>query len=578
MSSVVTNSASVKSSDDAIPCTVGRYVLLEALGRGAAGEVFTAEDPQIGRRVAIKLLKVPDGLSAGQKAEWEHRFLLEARAAGRLSHPGIVSIHDVGTASDGRPFIVMELVEGRSLEALRRAASPPPLEKVVAWVAQVADALDAAHRRGVVHRDVKPANILIDAEGGARIADFGIARLSESEMTRDGAFLGSPAFAAPEQIRGARVDGRADLFSLGAVLYTLTTGRRPFEADDIGALAYAVCHTEPIPPSRIEPRIGSALEAAILRALAKEPIARFSDGAQMARALRAAMEEGRGEIAIERTVVEAASARTAVERRAVAAEESAAKGDPASTVAIEHRAAAVGSKVAVFVVRGTLACARVAADTARRVGAWIRLMAPVVGLQIMLAAARAREAMTSIRGGAASTAAQARGRAEGRRFAKSRAVVIAGVVVVAAVAVFLTVRALTPKEAPESGSGLVDRLMAIGGRNSGRVAVVVEHGLEDGILEIWVDGNSALHKQLHASRHDLLGVSFLSYRKGREEWGMRLPAGTRELWVSVTATGKEKLAKKIEVNVEPKSAYRLGISVGSWPRSRLALDWESVAE
>jgi serine/threonine protein kinase len=175
-----------------VPRTVGRYELADLLGEGASGEVWRATDPSIGRPVAVKLFRVPEGFGAAQRAEWEQRFLLEARAAGQLSHPGIVSVHDVGTTPEGRPFIVMELVEGRSLEAIRRADAPVPMDRLIDWMAQVADALDAAHRRGIVHRDVKPANILVDADGRARIADFGVARLPDSEMTREGAFLGSP--------------------------------------------------------------------------------------------------------------------------------------------------------------------------------------------------------------------------------------------------------------------------------------------------------------------------------------------------------------------------------------------------
>ena len=208
--------------------SVGRYLLRRLIGNGSMGEVWLAEDPAIGRHVAVKILRVPQGLSAPRRTEWEERFLREARAAGRLSHPGIVPVHDVGKTNDDRPFIVMELVEGRSLDALMEQGPAPSPATVLTWGAEVAEALDAAHQRGIVHRDIKPSNILVDAEGRARIADFGIARLSESELTRTGLFLGSPAYASPEQIQSATVDGRSDLFSLGATLYKLLTGVRPF--------------------------------------------------------------------------------------------------------------------------------------------------------------------------------------------------------------------------------------------------------------------------------------------------------------------------------------------------------------
>ena len=229
-------------------------------------------------------MRVPDGLSPQHHEEWEARFLLEARAAGRLSHPGIVSVYDVGTASDGRPFIVMELVEGQSLDVIRQSGPRPPLSQIVEWAIEVAQALDAAHRCGVIHRDVKPANILIGTDGHARIADFGIARVAESDLTRDGTFVGSPAFAAPEQLCGATVDGRADVFALAAVFYLLTTGTRPFEGNDIPAIVYAVCHLEPKPPG-----LSPSIDAVVMKALAKSPDDRYAGAAEFGEALRSAM-------------------------------------------------------------------------------------------------------------------------------------------------------------------------------------------------------------------------------------------------------------------------------------------------
>lgn len=342
--------------------SAGRYLLRRRLGQGAAGEVWSAEDPQIGRNVAVKLLKVPEALSERGRAEWERRFLLEARAAGRLSHPGIVSIHDVGAAADGRPFIVMELVEGESLDAALRGAEPPPFAKVVNWMIQIAEALDAAHAKGVVHRDVKPANLLVGADGCARIADFGIARVAESELTREGTFVGSPAFAAPEQIRGGKVDGRADLFALGAVFYLLATGRRPFEGENLPAIAYAVCHAEPERPSTINPRLEPAFEAVILRALAKDPSARYRTGAELAQALRAANDPE----PVDRTVIEAAP-----------------PVDP-----VENQAATLATAAAVGAVR-----------LSRRISRWTREHAPGMRERLAQVASRAREVNPKIAGG-----------------------------------------------------------------------------------------------------------------------------------------------------------------------------------
>ncbi|MGH9868561.1 MAG: serine/threonine-protein kinase [Candidatus Polarisedimenticolia bacterium] len=263
----------------------GRYVLQEAIGRGAVGEVWHAEDPLIGRSVAIKLLNVPAGAAGRQKAEWEARFVREARAAGALSHPNIVTVHDVGLAEDGRPYIVMELVDGSSMEAILKEG-PVDERTALVWGAQIAEALDAAHRQGIVHRDIKPANVLVDAEGRARIADFGIARLSESDLTHAGLFLGSPAFSSPEQIRGAPLDGRSDLFSLGAVLYALLSGERPFQGEDLSSLAYAIVQVEPAPLTRRGRRLSIATEAVIFKALEKEPAARYKSACDLAEDLR----------------------------------------------------------------------------------------------------------------------------------------------------------------------------------------------------------------------------------------------------------------------------------------------------
>jgi len=266
--------------------TVGRYQLLEIIGKGAVGEVWRAEDPHIGRSVAVKLLNIPQDAAGKHRAEWEQRFVREARAAGALSHPGIVTIHDVAVAQDGSPFIVMELVEGSSLD---RILSEGPVDERTAlvWGAQIAEALGAAHREGIVHRDIKPANVLIDTEGRARIADFGIARLSKSDLTHAGLFLGSPAFSSPEQIKGDAVDGRSDLFSLGALLYAMLTGARPFHGEDLSALAYAIAHVEPAPLKRLVPGLSPLTEAVVMKALEKSPGGRYANALEMAEDLRA---------------------------------------------------------------------------------------------------------------------------------------------------------------------------------------------------------------------------------------------------------------------------------------------------
>ncbi|HKF45986.1 MAG TPA: protein kinase [Terracidiphilus sp.] len=271
--------------------TIGRYEIVDELGRGAMGSVLRARDPAMGRSVALKCIHSA-ALDGDQKNEFRERFFREARAAGALAHPGIVPVFDVGE-DDGIPFLVMELVQGRTLADAMKTGERYPLERVCEIGQQIADALGYAHRNGVVHRDIKPANILMTSREvyGAerpRITDFGVAKLAGGEITSTGQLLGTPAFMAPEQFTGEPVDGRADLFSLGVMLYRMATGEQPFGGETITAVSYKVVHTDPIPPSKLNPAIGSRLGAVLQRCLAKSPADRYQTGDELAADLAAA--------------------------------------------------------------------------------------------------------------------------------------------------------------------------------------------------------------------------------------------------------------------------------------------------
>jgi serine/threonine-protein kinase len=262
---------------------LGRYEIVAELGRGAMGAVFRARDPRIDRTVAIKTIAVP----AGAAKDFEHyrqRFFREAQAAGRLSHPGIVTIYDVGEDEAAHtPFIVMECVEGESLDRLVAAASGAlPRASTLELVQHIAEALDYAHGQGIVHRDVKPANIMVTAAGQPKIADFGIAKLALAETTMPGQVVGTPAYMSPEQLNGKAVDGRSDLFSLGVIAYWLLTGIKPFDGETLTEICVQVVTKDPAPPSHVTPGISQDHDYVLSRALAKDPALRYQRGSEFA--------------------------------------------------------------------------------------------------------------------------------------------------------------------------------------------------------------------------------------------------------------------------------------------------------
>ncbi len=267
--------------------SISRYELLSELGRGAMARVYLARDPNINRKVALKVLE-PRGLASTiDEEELRLRFLLEARAAGNLRHPSAVAIYDADHDADtGLSFIAMEWVDGQTLDELLKATDAPlPLDRALAIIGQVASALDAAHEQGLIHRDVKPANILLDKEGNAKLSDFGIAKTDALGLTYTGQVLGTPNYMSPEQLRDEELDGRSDLFALGVVLYQCLTGQQPFQADSIPALAHKILHASPTPPRSLNAGIPPSVASSMLRVLEKRPDERFQSGAKLVEAL-----------------------------------------------------------------------------------------------------------------------------------------------------------------------------------------------------------------------------------------------------------------------------------------------------
>ena len=263
---------------------VGRYRILELLGRGGMATVFKAHDPGIDRIIAIKFLHA----SLCEDEEYRTRFLREARAAGMLTHPNIATIYDVGEI-EGRPYIAMELREGEPLNDLMAQGAEFSIKEVLEIGIQLASALDYAHAKGVVHRDIKPANIIVSKKRNSiKVADFGIAHLesaSRTQHTRIGDVIGTPQYMSPEQAMGGKIDGRSDLFSVGIVLYQLVTGQKPFEADTIVALMMKIAKENPPTIQKLRPEAPPALRRLIERCLSKQPDRRFQSGKDLREAL-----------------------------------------------------------------------------------------------------------------------------------------------------------------------------------------------------------------------------------------------------------------------------------------------------
>jgi len=269
---------------------LGRYTIERELGRGAMGMVFLGKDPKIGRTVAIKTMMLSQEFEGEKLDEIKERFFREAETAGRLNHPNIVTIYDVGEDED-LSYIAMDYLKGDNLLAYCKSDTLLPVREIFEVLLKVADALEYAHNNGVVHRDIKPANILYDRETGVmKVTDFGVACLTDSSKTKTGTILGSPSYMSPEQLAGLKVDGRSDLFSLGVTLYQMLTGELPFIGESLASLMYKIANEKHPDVRLFRPDLPACVSRIINKALAKDAAKRFNTGERFGNAIERCIE------------------------------------------------------------------------------------------------------------------------------------------------------------------------------------------------------------------------------------------------------------------------------------------------
>jgi serine/threonine-protein kinase len=273
---------------------IGRYKIVRELGRGAMGVVYHAIDPNIGRPVAIKTIQFGGGRNPEEQNRLRERLFREARSAGILSHPGIVTVYDVEQQGD-LAYIAMEYVDGPTLDQVLSEAQPISPERMFSILGQTAVALDYAHQKGIVHRDIKPANIMIARDGTTKITDFGIAKITASDqLTVTGNIVGTPHYMSPEQVQGQPVDGRSDQFSLAVIAFEMLTGEKPYSGEHLTTVVYKIVAEEPAAPHRLNPTIGVAIESVLRKSLSKKPDLRYPTCQEFARALEKACAASKG--------------------------------------------------------------------------------------------------------------------------------------------------------------------------------------------------------------------------------------------------------------------------------------------
>ncbi len=495
-----------------LPKTLGRYEIQAELGRGMMGVVYLALDPALGRTVALKTINVTFAISEQERSMFEQRFVSEARLAAGLSHRNIVVVHDVGRdEATGTPYIALEFLKGQLLSEI----VPPPLEwrEALRIAGRLADALHVAHEAKIVHRDIKPANVMVQGDGEPKIMDFGIARAPTSELTAAGEFFGTPSYMSPEQAAGEPLDGRSDLFSLGAVLYFLITGVRAFEAKSVPAILSKVEREHPAPPSSVIAAVPPAVDLIVARLLQKKAEQRYPDGRELAEDVDDALHDRPPRHAIEHTTL-------------------------ASDPTMVGRAPAGGSK------------ATDPRQSSKRLLALATVLATALVGTLFLPSAPPSSPASPRATGSAPASGPA---SPGARLAPPEPVATQAA----------GSRSVVPSPEPESLPGAPPRSAH---REDARLTLDVVHGVKQGVLRVLVDQKAVLTKPLTSK--ETKKALILKGRRGQFFEVIELAEGERKIRVEIEEGGETK-AGQILGTFKKGEARLLEVRVGG----RVELEW-----
>jgi serine/threonine-protein kinase len=505
----------------------GRYEVVAELGRGAMGVVYKARDPQIERMVAVKTVSMW-GQDREEETEFRMRFMNEAQAAGRLHHAGIVSIFDVGENPENQdPYIVLEYVAGESLNRILAREKKLSLPRALQLAEEISEALAYAHAQGVVHRDIKPGNIMVTEDGHAKIADFGIAKLNLAHFTLPGRVMGTPAYMAPEQLSGEGVDGRSDLFSLGVILYAMVTGHSPFQGNSATTVCFKVANREPVAATAFDLTLPAELDEVISRAMAKDPEERYQTGAAFAedlRQLQHLFEAGSTTTSLQ--VVMSTGTRPTVTR----ARRTGQRASTHSTAEMDRAEKLVRKAFQTVPIRNLiLGAAAVVLLLIAGVQSKLLVISPKLGVNaVSVAGAPASPSVESMRPSSApandvpSESATAVAPRSSPAAPKSKH------------------RKVRPPVAPETSPTTVPEVVV----PLSNVDVAVRHQFKDATLFVWVDDKLALTRPLHGGLQKRM-VVFNGVR-GVDSETLRIPAGTHTLRVrALTSDQTTDLSKTV---------------------------------